>query len=60
MTEIAYNERNPMGYRERIKKAASLQEAKFLLEDARRVVSEKAYRRCLRAFEQLPFTKAAP
>ena len=46
-----------MGFRERIKKAASLQEAKFLLAEARRVVSEKAYIRCQRAFEQLPFPK---
>ena len=48
-----------MGYRERIKKAATLEEATFLLGSAYKLVSEKAYRRCQRAFDQLPFTKSA-
>lgn len=38
------------GYRERIKNAGSLEEAKQLLEEAKLKVSEKALRRCITAF----------
>jgi hypothetical protein len=41
-----------IGYRERIKKAASNEEAKDLLDAARCYVSEKALKRCVRVFEQ--------
>lgn len=45
------------GYRERIKTAKTLEEAKFLLEQVKAKCPEKYYRRCKRVFDQLPFTK---
>jgi hypothetical protein len=48
-----------MGYREQIKQATSLEQAKMILGMANLYASEKAKRRCKLAFDQLPFTKAA-
>ena len=61
MNDIAkqvHNGDQVMGYRERIKKAATLEEANYLLMSAHGKVSEKAYRRCKIAYSQLPFAKA--
>lgn len=46
-----------MGYRERIKKAKTLEEAKSILAEAKLHASAKSVRRCELAFSQLPFKK---
>lgn len=45
------------GYRERIKKAGTLEEAQNLLLNAIANASEKSIRRCKQAFSQLSFNK---
>ena len=55
MTSANDKERSK-GLREQIKAAQSREQAKVLLANAYRL-SEKAQRRCQRAFDQLPFPK---
>lgn len=45
------------GYRERIKAAVSLAEARDLLDRVKRHCPERYVRRCQRVFDQLPFTR---
>lgn len=45
------------GFRERIKAAQSLTEARMLLQEVNHHGSDRAIRRCHKAFNQLPFAK---
>ena len=47
------------GYREQIKAAQNIDDARILLNEVRRNCPERYIKRCQRVFDQLPFVKDA-
>jgi hypothetical protein len=45
------------GYRERLKAAKDINEARTIMADVRRQCPDRYIKRCQRVFDQLPFTK---
>jgi hypothetical protein len=47
------------GYRERLKAAQSIEDARYLMSEVKRTCPDRYIKRCQRVFDQLPFTKEA-